>query len=65
MLLGDKAVGASGGILIVWKQGLGSTGERHIDNHSISVPFCLAGGQSWWPTCVYGPQGNDEKIQFM
>jgi endonuclease/exonuclease/phosphatase family metal-dependent hydrolase len=41
------------------------TGERRIDAHSTSVQFCLAEGQTWWLTCVYGPQGNEEKIQFM
>jgi exonuclease III len=38
------AVGASGGILIAWKQSLGTTGARQIGNHSISVQFCSEDG---------------------
>jgi exonuclease III len=59
------AVGASGGALIAWRQGLGSARDHRIDSHSVSVQFCPVEGQSWWLTCVYGPQGNEEKIQFM
>jgi hypothetical protein len=54
-----------GGILIAWKQSMGVTGERRIDVHSTSVQFCPAEGQTLWLTYVYGPQGNEEKIQFM
>jgi exonuclease III len=36
-----------------------------IDDHSVSIQFCPAEGQEWWLTCVYGPQGNESKIQFM
>lgn len=59
------SVGASGGILVAWRRFLGTTGERRIDNHSVSVQFLSAAGQSWWLTCVYGPQRNDQKIQFL
>jgi exonuclease III len=59
------AIGASGGILVAWKQSLGATDVRQIGNHSVTVQFCPEGGQAWWLTCVYGPQGNEEKVQFM
>lgn len=55
------SVGASGGILIAWRRSLGTTGERRVNNHSASVQFLSAVGQSWWLTCVYGPQRNDKK----
>jgi exonuclease III len=59
------SVGASGGILIALKDGLGSLGNSRIDNFSVSVQFCPAGGTVWWLTCVYGPQGNEAKMQFL
>jgi exonuclease III len=59
------ATGASGGILVPWKQSVGSTGASHITNNTVSVQFTSVSGSTWWLTCVYGPQGNEEKIQFM
>jgi hypothetical protein len=32
---------------------------------SVSVQFSQKNGQTWWLTCVYGPQGNDEEILFL
>ena len=31
----------------------------------MTIQFSSAEGQPWWLTCVYGPQGNEEKIQFL
>jgi len=59
------SIGASGGILVAWRRHIGSSNARRIDNHSLSIQFIPENGQSWWLTCVYGPQGNDEKIQFL
>jgi hypothetical protein len=42
-----------------------TTGNHRVDNHSISVQFGLENGVAWWLTCVYGPQGNNEKIAFL
>lgn len=36
-----------------------------VDSHSVSVFFAPEQCQGWWLTCVYGPQGNDNKIQFL
>jgi hypothetical protein len=47
------SVGTSGGILIAWKDGLGSLGNSRIDNFSVSVQFYPAGGTAWWLTCVW------------
>jgi exonuclease III len=57
------AVGASGGVLVAWKQHLQATGNNRVD--TISVQFHSDVDMDWWLTCVYGPQGNDEKIAFL
>jgi len=31
----------------------------------MSIQFSTDNGQTWWLTCVYGPQGNEDKIQFL
>jgi hypothetical protein len=36
-----------------------------LDAYITSVQFGSMLGVSWWLTCVYGPQGNDEKIAFL
>lgn len=59
------SAGASGGILIAWKESVGFTGLSRVDNHLIFVQFCPAGGSGWWLTCVYGLQSNEAKIQFL
>lgn len=59
------SIGASGGILVVWRRHIGVTGAQRVDNFSTSIQFSTENGQAWWLTCVYGPQGNDDKIQFL
>ena len=59
------SIGASGGILIAWRRRLGTVQDSRVDNHSVSVQFCPATESPWWLTCVYGPQDNQEKIQFL
>jgi exonuclease III len=59
------SIGARGGILIAWRQHLGVTGATRTDVHSVSVQFCSEEGHHWWLTCVYGPQSNEAKIQFL
>jgi hypothetical protein len=44
---------------------VGTTDQRRVDAYSASVQFRSEEGQPWWLTCVYGLQGNDEKIQFL
>jgi endonuclease/exonuclease/phosphatase family metal-dependent hydrolase len=58
-------VGAAGGILVAWRRHLGFTGQKRLDNYSVSVQFCNDRGNGWWLTCVYGPQGGNEKIMFL
>lgn len=59
------SLGASGGILIAWRARLGVVNSSRVDTFSSSVQFSSSDGTSWWLTCVYGPQGNQEKIQFL
>lgn len=59
------SAGASGGILVAWRRHIAVTGAKRVDNHSVTLQFSSDGGQPWWLTCVYGPQGNEEKIQFL
>jgi exonuclease III len=59
------SVGASRGILMAWRDRLTSLSNSMLGSHSISVQFCSAEGQHWRLTCVYGPQGNEAKIQFL
>jgi hypothetical protein len=59
------SVGASGGIQVAWRRRIRVSGACQIDNHSVTIQFSHVNGQTWWLTCVYGPQGNDEKILLL
>lgn len=59
------AAGASGGVLIAWRHSLGPASSTRVDNHCVSVQFSPGNSQPWWLTCVYGPQGDDNKILFL
>jgi exonuclease III len=59
------SVGASGGILVAWRRHIGVSGVRRVDNNSVTIQFAAKNGQAWWLTCVYGPQGNEDKILFL
>lgn len=59
------SVGFSGSILVAWKRNTGHTGLQRVDNHCVSVQFCSEEGHPWWLTCVYGPQGDADKILFL
>ncbi|KAK8445013.1 hypothetical protein SEVIR_9G244355v4 [Setaria viridis] len=58
------SVGASGGILVVWRHSLGPASATQVDQFCASVQFSPANGPSWWLTCVYGPQGDENKMSF-
>jgi len=59
------AIGASGGILVAWRHGLGLDNATRLDTFSVSIQFSPANSQNWWLTCVYGPQGDDNKVVFL
>jgi hypothetical protein len=50
---------------MAWRNHLIFRGNFRVDEHSISVQFLTPDGSSWWLSCVYGPQGNQAKIQFL
>jgi hypothetical protein len=50
-----------GGILVAWRNSVGSTGQIKVGVHNVSFQFRLQAGQTWWLTCVYGQQANDKK----
>jgi exonuclease III len=50
---------------VAWRRHISVFGNLRIDNHSITTRVSQTNGQHWWLTCVYGPQGNDAKIQFL
>lgn len=48
------SVGASGGVLVAWRHGLGPAVATQVDNFSVSVQFSPANGRAWWLTlCVW------------
>lgn len=51
--------------MIAWRTCLGAVGATRVDSYSVSVQFCPSNGNVWWLTCVYGPQLNQDKIQFL
>jgi len=59
------STGASGGILVAWRRPVGVSGAQRVDRFSTSIQFSADNGHAWWLTCVYGPQGNGDKIQFL
>jgi len=59
------AAGASGGILVAWRHGLGPASASLVDNHSVTLHFSPSTLHPWWLTCVYGPQGDDSKVIFL
>jgi hypothetical protein len=44
---------------------VGAALNFRLDAYITSVQFGSVLGVPWWLTCVYGPQGNDEKIAFL
>jgi len=57
--------GASGGLLVAWRHALRPAIATRVDAHSVSIQFRSFSGQTWWLTCVYGSQGNNNKIIFL
>jgi hypothetical protein len=44
------SVGASGGILVAWKNSIGVCAGSRVDEHSV---FHSSTSSPWWLTCVY------------
>lgn len=60
------SVGASGGILVVWKSAIFSGSSLFSNSFSISFEFIsLLDGSQWFLTCVYGPCAPEGKVLFI
>ena len=60
------ATNTCGGILLAWRTDAWSVSNPIIRSHSLTAKVTLLqNGGSWWLTCVYGPQGNHEKLLFL
>lgn len=59
------ADGTRGGVIIAWKGGVCQAIATRVDVYSVSVLFSELDGRNWWFTGVYGPQEDEEKIQFL
>ena len=55
-----------GGILVAWHCDFWSASNPRLHRSSLSAKLhCVHANEDWWFTCVYGPQGDTEKIQFL
>jgi exonuclease III len=59
------SVGTSGGILVARRNEIGPASATRVDHHSVTIRFSPRDHLPWWLTCVYGPQGDSNRIQFM
>ena len=50
---------------MTWRRDVGVIGLTRVDNHSVLVQFSSRNNHPWWLTCVYGPQGTEQKIEFL
>ena len=57
--------GTRGGILLDWQSTLVSVSNPHLSDNTITAHISVEGGQSWWFTGVYGPQGDANKRAFL
>lgn len=54
-----------GGVLIAWDALLVSLSNPHTTQNTLTALVQPVGGQDWWLTCVYGPQADREKVEFL
>ena len=59
------ALGTHGGILVAWKGATCKVLQTRVDSFSVSVQVDHISGTPWWFTGVYGPQPDDQKLQFL
>lgn len=60
------ANGTRGGILLAWRHSSISLSNPTIGDHHVSaIILDTSGANPWWITGVYGPQGDDEKLEFI
>ena len=62
----QPAGGSCGGILLAWNTSVWSVSNPMIKAYSLTAKATLLQtDETWWVTCVYGPQAEQEKIQFL
>lgn len=44
---------------------IGFSGVHRVDSFSVTIQLQPSSGDDWWLTCVYGPQGNEDKLLFL
>jgi hypothetical protein len=54
-----------GGILLAWDTSVLEVDRVSLDPHAITVEVIPRDNNRWWLTTVYGPQSNEDKIEFM
>jgi hypothetical protein len=54
-----------GGILLAWDSSVLKVDRTSLDPHAITAEVIPRDNNRWWPTTVYGPQSNEDKIEFM
>jgi hypothetical protein len=60
------ADGTRGGILVAWQTTAWPMSQVHMSTHSLSLKMKqLVVDLSWWISVVYGPHGDQEKLQFL
>jgi exonuclease III len=60
------AIGTSGGILIAVSDAYFSLSNVHITTNTVSASIgVMSDGSEWSITCVYGPQGDGDKLLFI
>lgn len=59
------AVGTRGGLLIAWDATMAVVSNPHRTMNALTVLVKPTGGGQWWLTGVYGPQSNEDNIEFM
>jgi hypothetical protein len=61
------SVGLSGGIILAWRTDVWAFSEASTQQFSVTAKATLhnAAAAPWWITVVYGPQDDDEKVQFL
>ena len=59
------AVGTRGGILLAWDVAVTRVSNPHYQNNSLTALVKSPGAAEWWMTCVYGPQDDGAKVEFL
>lgn len=60
------AIQTCGGIALAWRRDIWSMSNYILRANSITAKCALLGTEeSWWITCVYGPQHDAAKIEFL